>query len=40
MAEFESIWSDLQGVAFEQGYLNAGVSGPATCVPVIPASRY
>ncbi|WP_394328695.1 alpha/beta fold hydrolase, partial [Mycobacterium avium] len=24
MAEFESIWSDLQGVAFEQGYLDAG----------------
>lgn len=23
MAEFESIWSDLQGVAFEQGYLDA-----------------
>ncbi|OBG74367.1 2-hydroxy-6-ketonona-2,4-dienedioic acid hydrolase [Mycobacterium sp. E2462] len=23
MAEFESIWSDLQGVAFEQGYLEA-----------------
>jgi len=22
--EFESIWSDLQGVAFEQGYLDAG----------------
>ena len=24
MAEFESVWSDLQGVAFEQGYLDAG----------------
>lgn len=24
MAEHESIWSDLQGVAFEQGYLDAG----------------
>ncbi|BBX94941.1 alpha/beta fold hydrolase [Mycobacterium lacus] len=24
MAEFESMWSDLQGVAFEQGYLTAG----------------
>ncbi|GFG86563.1 alpha/beta fold hydrolase [Mycolicibacter algericus] len=24
MPEFESIWSDLQGVAFEQGYLDAG----------------
>ena len=24
MAEFESIWSDLQGVAFAQGYLDAG----------------
>lgn len=24
MADFESIWSDLQGVAFEQGYLDAG----------------
>ena len=24
MAEFESIWSDLQGVAFSQGYLDAG----------------
>ena len=23
MAEFESVWSDLQGVAFEQGYLDA-----------------
>ncbi|KZS59892.1 alpha/beta fold hydrolase [Mycobacterium ostraviense] len=23
MAEFESVWSDLQGVPFEQGYLNA-----------------
>jgi 2-hydroxy-6-oxonona-2,4-dienedioate hydrolase len=23
VAEFESVWSDLQGVAFEQGYLNA-----------------
>ena len=22
--EFESIWSDLQGVAFSQGYLSAG----------------
>ena len=24
MAEFESVWSDLQGVAFSQGYLDAG----------------
>ncbi|CAN5587089.1 alpha/beta fold hydrolase [soil metagenome] len=24
VAEFESIWSDLQGVSFSQGYLNAG----------------
>ncbi|CAN5413547.1 alpha/beta fold hydrolase [soil metagenome] len=24
MAEYESIWSDLQGVSFSQGYLNAG----------------
>ena len=24
MAEFESVWSDLQGVPFSQGYLNAG----------------
>ncbi|MFC8530081.1 alpha/beta fold hydrolase [Nocardia sp. NPDC057227] len=24
MSEYESIWSDLQGVAFEQGYLDAG----------------
>lgn len=24
MAEHESVWSDLQGVPFEQGYLNAG----------------
>ena len=24
MAEHESVWSDLQGVAFVQGYLNAG----------------
>jgi len=24
VAEFESIWSDLQGVAFSQGYLHAG----------------
>ncbi len=24
MAEFESIWSDLQGVPFSQGYLDAG----------------
>jgi 2-hydroxy-6-oxonona-2,4-dienedioate hydrolase len=24
VAEFESIWSDLQGVPFSQGYLNAG----------------
>ena len=24
MAEFESIWSDLQGVSFSQGYLDAG----------------
>lgn len=24
MSEFESVWSDLQGVAFEQGYLDAG----------------
>jgi 2-hydroxy-6-oxonona-2,4-dienedioate hydrolase len=24
VTEFESIWSDLQGVAFEQGYLEAG----------------
>ena len=23
-AEFESVWSDLQGVAFSQGYLDAG----------------
>ena len=22
--EFESVWSDLQGVAFSQGYLDAG----------------
>lgn len=24
MPDFESVWSDLQGVAFEQGYLDAG----------------
>ena len=24
MAEFESVWSDLQGVPFSQGYLDAG----------------
>ena len=24
MPEFESVWSDLQGVAFSQGYLDAG----------------
>ena len=24
VAEHESVWSDLQGVAFVQGYLNAG----------------
>src|SRR5258708_19896067 len=24
VSEFESVWSDLQGVAFEQGYLIAG----------------
>ena len=24
MAEFESIWSDLQGVSFSQGYLDVG----------------
>ncbi|WP_156803244.1 alpha/beta fold hydrolase, partial [Mycobacterium gordonae] len=24
MTEFESVWSDLQGVAFSQGYLTAG----------------
>ena len=24
MAEHESVWSDLQGVPFEQGYLDAG----------------
>ncbi|SOJ57270.1 4,5:9,10-diseco-3-hydroxy-5,9, 17-trioxoandrosta-1(10),2-diene-4-oate hydrolase [Mycobacterium simulans] len=27
MAEFESVWSDLQGVPFEQGYLLAGGAG-------------
>ncbi|CAM4175946.1 4,5:9,10-diseco-3-hydroxy-5,9, 17-trioxoandrosta-1(10),2-diene-4-oate hydrolase [Mycobacterium basiliense] len=31
MAEFESVWSDLQGVAFEQGYLKtAGEAGIRT----------
>ena len=24
MTEYESVWSDLQGVAFSQGYLDAG----------------
>ena len=24
MTEHESVWSDLQGVAFSQGYLDAG----------------
>ena len=24
MAEYESVWSDLQGVPFVQGYLDAG----------------
>ena len=24
MGEFESVWSDLQGVPFSQGYLDAG----------------